>query len=492
VSPVTPATRLASSRYNHLSDLEGGTSLLFNTFTLSLLALRGRDAARVRRILAEPNRRPRSGDAVSLRRLLLEKGFIIDAEVDERAVLRAQHTRARDGGGAVSLTIAPTLACNFRCTYCYQTRPARTMNKEVEEAVREFVRARLREGRSLFVTWFGGEPLLAMDTVERLSLAFIKMCRQKKARYSASIVTNGYLLDADTVKRLKRLRVREAQVTIDGPPDVHDARRPTASGGSTFSRVLANLKRANGTLKISLRMNLDAANRERVDQMLDILEREGLQRRVGFYVGQVQPYTAACQDVAGSCISDEEFSLLGLRTRMAMAERGFTSTFAYPHGTNCHCVAENGDAVVITPTGGLARCWNEVDDPTAEIGHLLAPRTEAMLEHAARWRERDLFESECGECLLLPMCMGGCPYMPLKSGTLECHPWKPHLDESLLFYYFLRETQRQKEIAGHFVQAVKTLRARGKGRRPMPAKERHLTRGARGRIAESPSKRTPR
>jgi uncharacterized protein len=467
------ATRLASSRYNHLSDLGGGTTLLFNTLTLNLLAVHGRDAARARRILAEPNRRARSEDAVSLRRLLREKGFIIDAEVDERAVLRAKHIRAREGGGALSLTIAPTLACNFRCTYCYQTRPARTMNKEVEEAVRELVRARLREGQSLFVTWFGGEPLLAMDTVERLSMAFIKICRQKKARYSASIVTNGFLLDADTARRLKRLRVREAQVTIDGPPDVHDARRPTARGGSTFSRVLENLKSASGKLKISLRMNIDAANRGRIDDMLDILEREGLKRRVGFYVGQVQPYTAACQDVAGSCVSDEEFSLLGLRTRMAMAERGFTSTFAYPHSTDCHCVAENGD-------------------PSAEVGHLLEPRTDAMLEHAARWGERDPFQAECGECLLLPMCMGGCPYMPLKSGTLECHPWKAHLDESLLFYYFLRETQRQREIAALFTQAVKTLRARGEGQTRMPAKERHPTGGARERTAKKPQRRAPR
>lgn len=448
--------------------------------------------ARARRILAEPSARPHSESTASLKQLLHEKGFIIDAEVDERAVLRARYARARKGGGALSLTIAPTLACNFRCTYCYQTRPARNMNKEVEEAVREFVRAHLREGQSLFVTWFGGEPLLAMETVERLSMAFIKMCRQKKARYSASIVTNGYLLDTDTARRLKRLHVREAQVTIDGPADVHDARRPTARGGSTFSKVLENLKSASGKLKISLRMNIDAANRERVDEMLDILEREGLKRRVGFYVGQVQPYTAACQDVAGSCVSNEEFSLLGLRTRMAMAERGFTSTFAYPHSPDCHCVADNGDAVVITPTGGLARCWNEVDDPSAEVGHLLAPRTDAMVKQAACWGEVDPFKLECGECLLLPMCMGGCPYMPLRSGTLECHPWKAHLNESLLFYYFLRETQRQKEIAGHFTNAVNTLRARGKTSGPRPPTERRLTRGARGRAAENPRKRGPR
>jgi uncharacterized protein len=244
------ATRLASSRYNHLSDLGGGTTLLFNTLTLNLLAVHGRDAARARRILAEPNRRARSEDAVSLRRLLREKGFIIDAEVDERAVLRAKHIRAREGGGALSLTIAPTLACNFRCTYCYQTRPARTMNKEVEEAVRELVRARLREGQSLFVTWFGGEPLLAMDTVERLSMAFIKICRQKKARYSASIVTNGFLLDADTARRLSacvcarrrsRSTGRRTSTTPGGQPRAAAAR---SRESSRISRVRAASSRS--------------------------------------------------------------------------------------------------------------------------------------------------------------------------------------------------------------------------------------------------------
>ena len=77
-----------------------------------------------------------------------------------------------------------------------------------------------------------------------------------------------------------------------------------------------------------------------------------------------------------------------------------------------------------------------------------------MRHNAFRWRQRNIFELECAQRLLLPICMGGCPYLFYRTGPLDCHNWKYHLDESLAVYYYLKCLKRNYEIARSFNELV--------------------------------------
>jgi uncharacterized protein len=109
-------------------------------------------------------------------------------------------------------------------------------------------------------------------------------------------------------------------------------------------------------------------------------------------------------------------------------------------------MADGENAFAVTPSGGMVKCWNEVTTPGAEVRHLLRPTTGEMLRSAERWRQRDPFSLECRECLSLPICMGGCPYIYMTTGKLHCHPWKHHPAENLVFYYFLQKHRQESEI----------------------------------------------
>jgi uncharacterized protein len=431
------------SAYNYSTVLADGTRLLYNFYTLSLAAFRPKDAGVVADLLADPDP-PGDDRAAHIRDTLVQHGFLIDDEVDERAYLTAAHQRAAKQRSRLSLTIAPTLACNFRCAYCYEPVDGATMAPEVEAALETYVRRHLRRNGSLSITWFGGEPLMRLATIERLSAAFISLCEKRSAAYSASIITNGSLLTADAVDRLVAARVTEAQVTLDGPEEVHNRRRPLRTGGATFAQILANLPGAAEKLAVSIRMNVDETNRESVLALVDRLSDAGLAGRTGFYLGQTYPYTATCSDVAATCLSDADYSLLSLETSFALSQRGIVS-FKQPAAHDLFCMADSPASVAVTPSGGLVKCWNQIGDPAAEAGHLLKPSTAAMRRTSRSW-QRDPFEGECGACMLLPMCMGGCPYLRRLTGTPHCHEWRHHPNENLLFYYYARRLTWESDL----------------------------------------------
>ena len=56
------------------------------------------------------------------------------------------------------------------------------------------------------------------------------------------VTTNGTLLDDEAAEFFADQGVR-VHLSLDGPPDVHDAARPTAGGGGSYAAAVAGLRR---------------------------------------------------------------------------------------------------------------------------------------------------------------------------------------------------------------------------------------------------------
>lgn len=449
---------MRASRFNTCSRLADGTGLLFNHATLSLVALDPAGADKADRILGDPDRFGAARGHRRVARLLERQGFLVPDDADELAPLRAGYRAYQENSSNLNLTILTTLACNFRCTYCYQgqTHVGR-LQREVEDAIPHFAATRLPEGGSFTVTWYGGEPLLAKPTIERLSRQFLALAAERGARYEASIITNGYLLDGATAEWLKGLDVRRAQVTLDGPPRVHDRRRPLASGKGSFERIVENLKQSVEHLRTSIRMNVDEENRESIGELIEHLVAAGLAGKVDFYAGRTTSFPTTCSDGAGRCLDSEAFSLVSLETSLELTRRGLWDD-VLPALMSGPCAAIRSNSFVVTPSGGLVTCWDEVGDPDRFVGHLVEPETERMAANRRAWAEYDPFALACAGCEVLPTCMSFCPYQVRETGELPCRGWKYHPKEHALNLYRLRLKERELQVVAGLKDLERALR----------------------------------
>ena len=105
---------MKASLYNHSFHLPDDTFLIFNFYTLTLIALQLPESNIAEEILNHPNTCS-SKRSSSLKKLLIEKGFIINDSIDELELLRISNYKTRAQQNHMGLTIVPTLSCNFQC-----------------------------------------------------------------------------------------------------------------------------------------------------------------------------------------------------------------------------------------------------------------------------------------------------------------------------------------------------------------------------------------
>ncbi len=171
---------------------------------------------------------------------------------------------------AMRLIILPTERCNYRCTYCYEDFAAGKMPAAIISSVIEFLKCRIPQLRSLEISWFGGEPLLATDVMLKIMEVAVSDCMKHNVELRSGVTTNGHLLDVSTFKELVDLKVNLFQITIDGPREIHNARRKGKHGPGDFDRIVDNIRAALKTgrdITIGLRVHLDKISAMGVDKL---------------------------------------------------------------------------------------------------------------------------------------------------------------------------------------------------------------------------------
>lgn len=146
---------------------------------------------------------------------------------------------------ALSLLIKPASSlCNLRCSYCFyhdvaanrQTPSYGVMAPDTLETVVD--RALSFATGSCTFAFQGGEPTLAgLDFFRRFE-ALLAARTPPGLSISRALQTNGLLLDEEWAAFLAQHHYLVG-LSMDGPSDLHDARRPDAQGKGTFARTLA-------------------------------------------------------------------------------------------------------------------------------------------------------------------------------------------------------------------------------------------------------------
>ncbi len=429
---------MKTSRYNRFAPADDGAIIAFNALTGALATLAPEQRATVEQILLSPDDfRYDTEDKQKLKNDLVSAGFLLDDSYDEFQMLKARSRMERFQTTTSSVTIALTSKCNFRCPYCFEdVANGETAHGEVLEAIGRYVVNKINCGlRRLHLTWFGGEPLLTIHSVEKLAEMFKEECARNQCEYTSSVITNGYLLTRNMAERLLAAGVQTAQITIDGPEEMHDARRFLAGGKGTFNQIIENIQSCHDLLPIAIRVNVDNGNARRMEEFLQELDRRGLTGMVSVYFAPVEEYNDTTKDTCGSCMNMSTFSTLQVALERKMMEMGFSRP-KNPQPRYSFCTADRPNSVVIGPDGSLYACYTHIGDEREVIGDVF----DGMLnQNSVKWFSWDPFEKEiCSECEVLPLCMGGCLVEGFKEPDLRkghCETYKFALDDHLRLFY---------------------------------------------------------
>ncbi|WP_081904289.1 radical SAM/SPASM domain-containing protein [Brevibacillus thermoruber] len=378
-------------------------------------------------------------------------GFVVDESKDELGYYEYLSNVSRYGNNSFGLTIATTLQCNFRCPYCYEEHVDEYLEGEKEVNLLKFIEKNLENKRHLSITWYGGEPLLKKDLIDRVSRYAIEICEKRNMTFRASMVSNGYLLNRNTAMHLvHKNNIKSVQITLDGGPETHNLTRILRSGQGTFDVILRNIKEIHDIIQVSIRVNVTKENVQDVYKLFPILMRENLNGKVRVYFAPVGAYNEVCQSVSESCLITREFSKWETDLINYADEIGFHMGDLYPKSRKGNvCQAVNNNAYVVDAYGNLFKCWHEVGNSKLRVGSLSEGITSP--ERLIKWMNWKL-PKKCTTCNIMPLCKGRCPELSLEMEDFECHQLKFNIKDRLFRYYNRHPKEKQVVSAENLIE----------------------------------------
>jgi uncharacterized protein len=242
-------------------------------------------------------------------------------------------------------------------------------------------------------------------------------------------VTNATLLTRAVVEELLPLGLKNAIITLDGPPEIHDHQRPFVSGKGSFKTIIDNLAAVYDLVTIKPGGNFTRDNYHRFPEMLDCLLEAGIEpARLGpVQFSPIHPKSGLFDPHAAACVIVNEPWLIeaNLFLRGEILRRGFTVD-KLQMGI---CMIDLGQTLVVNYDGSLYKCPSLMGWPEFCVGTLADGVGDYRESH-----QLDLWKNdECLDCAYLPICFGGCRLLTLQKNsmidTVECH--RLMLDASL-------------------------------------------------------------
>lgn len=434
--------RWVASRYNVQATTGDGRLLIWNTLQGSITAFPAGQRDRVRATLT---RRGFEAPATGLVSYLAKRGCLVKEGSDEFRRFRHRFGRTHYTNDHLELMLLASEDCNFRCEYCYESFPRGTMQPWVRASVKKLVERRLDGLRSLTLSWFGGEPLYGFEAIAELGPFFQQKAAERGIRFSAGVTTNGYLLAPDVADKLLRWGTKNFQVTLDGPAEDHDRRRPTRTGEGSFARIFENLTSLRGRsedFNSIIRINFDSESHPRLHPFIEALgDAFGNDSRFRLLLRPVARWGGANDPNLEVCGVEEEERVIEELTHLARA-RGignFDDLRISGRFGAMVCYAARPNHLVIGADGKVMKCTVALGAHDANIVGRLMPDGELEIDEdkLTIWTE-PTFDSvgKCRKCVVLPTCQSlACPYGRLRSGEAPCPPVRSKSKKRLVQIY---------------------------------------------------------
>jgi uncharacterized protein len=186
------------------------------------------------------------------------------------------------------------------------------------------------------------------------------------------MTTNGYFLDRGLFGELRALGVTRYQVSFDGPPSIHDARRVRLGGGGSFARLWSNLMEIRDlpdAFTIALRLHVDRDNLAACPAFLKHLKHDFggdprfplFPRLLSRWGGPGDKDLHVFEGAAG---------VEALRRLERLARELGVPVHEEAGGRHPVCYAARGNSFVVRADGRINKCTLALSAPANQVGRL--------------------------------------------------------------------------------------------------------------------------
>jgi radical SAM protein with 4Fe4S-binding SPASM domain len=304
-----------------------------------------------------------------------------------------------------------TERCNLRCRHCYQGQ------RRVQEMTVAEVKREIDGATEMFQAWeeehgikvspsihfTGGEPFLYKGLWDVIAYS-------KDKGYGVAMMTNGCLLKEEDARKASLLKVSDIQVSLEGPPVLHDSIRGKGSFSAAAKGVEQLVKSGN---RVSANVTLSRLNADKIEETAEIAEKMGF---YGIGFSRIVPCGRG-KALLNSLLTPRELKSAYQRIR-ALNRPSFEVTTGDPLagtilGTQpnsaCNLTLSGCSAgfsgVTITSNGSVMPC--------RRIGLVAGnlkrkPLRVIWASSKLLWqlRKKESYRGKCGRCSLWPSCRG--------------------------------------------------------------------------------------
>ena len=308
--------------------------------------------------------------------------------------------------------------CNLRCRYCFAstgdfgTGHRMTMDFETAKKAIDFVVERSGKRRNIEIDFFGGEPLMAMDTVRR-TVEYARSLEEKHDKcFRFTITTNGMLLNEENMEYINR-EMSNVVLSLDGRPAVNDHMRPTPGGQGSYEIIVPKFQKlveGRGTKDYYVRGTF---TRENLDFAQDVMHLADL----GFRHVSVEPASGPSDDpfaIREEDLAQVEQEYERLAKELLERERPVNFFHFNVDLEQGPCVIKRlrgcgagCEYVAVTPEGDIYPCHQFVGKEEYRMGSVLDGTLDMRVSE--QFSNLNIYTREdCKECWARFYCSGGC------------------------------------------------------------------------------------
>lgn len=312
--------------------------------------------------------------------------------------------------------------CNLRCKYCFAETgdfgmgKRMTMDFEVAKKAIDFVVEKSGARRNIEIDFFGGEPLMAWDTVTKTVDYARSLEQEKNKKFRFTITTNGLLLDDEKIDYINK-NMDNCVLSLDGRKCVNDEMRPTAGGKGSYDVIVPKFKKLvsqrSKDRDYYVRGTFTSKNLDFTKDVLAIADE-------GFDQLSVEPVTS--EPGTGYDISEKDLPRIGeeyeklvdVMQERRKAGKGFNFFHFMVDLQQGPCVIKRlrgcgagYEYVAVTPDGEIYPCHQFVGHPEFRLGTLDDGKFDMDISN--HFSQLNVCtRPKCQDCWAKFYCSGGC------------------------------------------------------------------------------------